>query len=139
MENLPCSETYNDMRPEVRKVWKDGDTVSDIVQYIDDSWILASTEERSWLAQSKMTKTLSYLGLQDAARKRYIGSRRPGAWAGVVVPTNKEVVMKNVSRDRWSKTQQKVRSIDEYLDMLDEYASIDDEGATEERANSPRV
>ena len=68
----------------------------DIFQYVDNVWTLASTEERLWLAQSKMAKILSYLGLQDAAQKRQMGSRRPGAWVGAVVSTNNGVVMKIV-------------------------------------------
>ena len=43
--NLLCSETYNATRPEVQKVWKDGATTSDIVQYIDDARTLASTDK----------------------------------------------------------------------------------------------
>ena len=30
-DNLSCSKTYNATRPEVRKVWKDRDTASDII------------------------------------------------------------------------------------------------------------
>ena len=67
--NLPCSVAYNATLPEVRKVRKDGLTASNIVQYMDDTRTLAATEELSWLAQSKMAKTLCYLGLQDASHK----------------------------------------------------------------------
>ena len=88
---------------------------SDIVQYMDDARTLAATEELSWLAQSKMAKTLCYLGLQDASRKRRMGSQRPGAWAGAVVSTDKGMVLKSISRDRWVKTQRKVQWIAEYL------------------------
>ena len=51
--------------------------------------------------------------------------------------TDKGVVMKSVSRDRLVKTQQKMRWIGEYLNMVDEYTSMDEEGATEERADCP--
>ena len=84
-----------------------------------------------------MDKTLSYLGLQDAAHKQGMGSRRPGAWAGAVVSTDNGVVMKNVSKDCWCKMQQKVRWIGEYLDMVDEYTSMDDEEATLEHMDCP--
>ena len=66
-----------------------------------------------------------------------MGSRPPGAWAGVVVSTDKEVVVKSVLRDCLYKTQQKMRWIGEYLEMVDEYTSMYDEGATKERANCP--
>ena len=103
-KNLPCSTTYDATRPAVRKVRKDGLTASEIVQYMDDARTLAANEELSWLAQSKMAKTLCYLGLQDAARKRRMGSQRPGAWAGAVVSTDTGMVLKSVSKDRWVKT-----------------------------------
>ena len=78
-ENLPCSKTYNASKPLLSKLRKDGEIASDIVQYVDDARTLASSEERSWQAQSKMAKTLSYLGLQDAARKCRMGGQCPGA------------------------------------------------------------
>ena len=96
---MPCSATCNATRPEVRKVRKDGLMAFNIVQYMDDTRILAATKELSWLAQSKMAKTLCYLGLQDAARKRRIGSQRPGARARAVVSADKGTVLKNISRD----------------------------------------
>jgi len=136
-ENLPCSSIYNAALPEVQKLRKDGDTAFDIVQYIGDARTLASTEEQLWLAQSKMVKMLSYLGLQDAACKRRMGSRPPGAWAGAVVSTDSGVVMKSVLRDCWSKTQEKVQWIAKYLNLVDEYTSINEEGTTEGRPNCP--
>lgn len=84
-----------------------------------------------------MAKTLSYSGLQDVACKRYKGSRRLDAWAGVVVLMDKGVVMKSFLKHSWSKTKQKVCCIGEYRVMVNEYNSMDDEGATAERANFP--
>ena len=57
-KNLLCLATYNATHPKVRKVRKDGLMSSDIVQYMDDTRTLAATKEFSWLAQSKMAKTL---------------------------------------------------------------------------------
>ena len=90
------------------KVRNDGEAASDIVQYVDDACTLASSEERSWLAQSKMAKTLSFLGLQDAARKRRMGSQPLEAWAGLVVSTDNEVVMKSVTQERWENMWTKI-------------------------------
>ena len=67
-----------------------------------------------------------------------MGSQRPGALAGAVVLTDKGVAMKSVSRGWWVKTQQKVRMIVEYLDIVDEYMSMDEEGATGECTNFPK-
>ena len=77
-ENVSCSKTYV-THPEVQKVRKDGDIASDIIQYVDNVRTLTSTEEYMWPAQSKMGEMLSYLGLQDAACKQHMGSRRSGA------------------------------------------------------------
>ena len=66
---------------------------------MDDAQTLASTEERSLLAQSKLAKTLSYLGLQDAAQERRMGSKQPGVWVGEVVATDKDVVVKLHERE----------------------------------------
>ena len=134
---MPCSTTYNATRPAVQKVRKDELTASDIVQYMDDARTLAATEELSWLAQSKMAKTLCYLGLQDAAQKQRLGSQRPGAWAGAVVSTDTGMVLKSVSKDRWVKTQQKVRWIAEYLKGGEDGAPMEEEGPTEEDKAGP--
>ena len=114
------------------KVQKDGEIASDIVQYVDDARTLALGEKRSWQAQNKMTKTLSYLGLQDAARKRRMGSQRPGAWAGSVVSTDNGVVMKSVSQERWEKLRTKIRWINERLDSRLKNTSEDSTGVITE-------
>ena len=136
-KNLPCLATYNATRPEVQKIRQNELTVSDIVQYMDDAQTLAATEELSWLAQSKTAKTLCYLGLQDAAQKRPMGSQRPGAWAGAVVSTDTGMVLKSVSRDQWVKTQQKVRWIAKYLEVVDDCTSREEEGSTEKHKACP--
>ena len=66
-----------------------------------------------------------------------MGSRQPGALVGALVLTDNGVVMKSVSRDCWSKTHTKVRWIAKYLNLVDEYTSINEEGTTEGRANCP--
>jgi len=69
------------------KVRKDGNLASGVAQYIDDLRIMASTKDLVWESSSRLAKGLSYLGLQDAARKRRDGSQKPGAWAGSVIVT----------------------------------------------------
>ena len=54
-----------------------------------------------------------------------------------MVSTDNRVAMKSVSRDCWSKTQQKVQWIAEYLGLVNKYTSIKEEGTTEGRANCP--
>mmetsp|Transcript_11543 Transcript_11543/g.17733 ORF Transcript_11543/g.17733 Transcript_11543/m.17733 type:complete len:80 (+) Transcript_11543:2996-3235(+) len=51
----------------------------------------------------------SYLGLQDAARKRREPSQEPGAWAGSVVSTQGGQVCKSVTQERWDKLKTRVR------------------------------
>ena len=67
--------SYDRLVHSLKIVWKDGALAWDSVQYDYDAQTIASSEERSCLAQSKMVKRLSYLGLQDAVRKRKNGSK----------------------------------------------------------------
>eukprot|EP00978_Attheya_sp_CCMP212_P027155 scaffold90616_cov31-Attheya_sp.AAC.2 len=68
-------------RHDPMNVRTDGSIAADIVSYVDDNRVSADSRESAWLASSKVAKTASWLGLQDAARKRRPPSQRPGAWA----------------------------------------------------------
>eukprot|EP00978_Attheya_sp_CCMP212_P031352 scaffold118127_cov59-Attheya_sp.AAC.1 len=79
--NLPGNVDHDPSKPNVYKVRTDGSIAADIVSYVDDNRVSAGSRESAWLASSKVAKTASWLGLQDAARKRRPPSQRPGAWA----------------------------------------------------------
>ena len=120
--NLPGSKEYDPRLPWVMKVRKDGNLASGVAQYIDDLRTMASTKDLVWESSSRLAKGLSYLGLQDAARKRRDGSQKPGAWAGSVIVTL-QGVFKGVTQERWEKTQQRIRCIGKALGLRDEYTN----------------
>ena len=130
--NLPGTENYNPSEPWILKMRADGSPAAEIVQYVDDVRIIAPTEELAWLCSSKMGKGLSFLGLQDAARKRRKPSQTPGAWAGATVSSNGDVVKKGVTKERWEKVKLKVRWIADQMGLSDSF-SPDDYGAMNDR------
>jgi hypothetical protein len=74
--------------------------VGDIHSYVDDNRETAPTAEMAWLASCQVAKTCSWLGLQDAARKRRPPAMETGAWAGTVVHASELEVTKLVSQER---------------------------------------
>jgi hypothetical protein len=69
---------------------------------------VANARKEAWRASSKAAKTCSWLGLQDAVRKRREPSLEPGAWAGTVILASDGEVKKMVTQERWEKTQKKL-------------------------------
>ena len=123
--NLPGTENYNPAEPWIQKMRADGLPAAEIVQYVDDVRIIAPTEELAWLCSSQMAKGLSFLGLQDAARKRRKPSQTPGAWAGATVSSNGDVVRKGVTKERWEKVKLKVRWIADQIGLSDSLSPSD--------------
>jgi hypothetical protein len=112
--NQPGDPDYRPEVPWISKRRRDKRIAADIHSYVDDNRETAPTAEMAWLASSQVAKTCSWLGLQDAARKRRPPSREPGAWAGSVVHASKTEVTKLVSQERWDKTRRWVRWLDDY-------------------------
>jgi len=92
----------------IAKIDDEGLVASELHQYVDDLRITAKTKELAWRASSQVAKICRYLGLQDAARKRREPSPEPGAWAGAVVSTAHDQVLKGVTQERWNKTKRKI-------------------------------
>ncbi|KAL7567672.1 hypothetical protein ACA910_012011 [Epithemia clementina (nom. ined.)] len=112
--NLPCDNTYDPSLAWVRQVRIDGQLAADVHPYVDDLRETAATEAEAWDAASRMAKTDSYYGLQDAAQKRRAPSLTPGAWAGALAESTKEGVYKMVSDECWQKVQIHVRNLEEW-------------------------
>ena len=127
IENLPCTAAYDASQPFIKKVRKDGLLASELAQYVDDCRIIAATKDLAWRSSSQVAKGLCWLGLQDAARKRRIGSQQPGPWAGSVVSSHREVVTKSVTKERWTKVQHKIRWIASQVGLIDQYSATVDE------------
>jgi hypothetical protein len=69
---------YDPTQPRIFKITKAGWMAADLVIYIDDCRETANSLKEAWLASSWVAKTLAWLGLQDAARKRRAPSQGPG-------------------------------------------------------------
>jgi hypothetical protein len=121
--NLPGSEQYDPSRPWVYKVKPDGTPAADFFFYVDDNRTTGKDEKEAWLAARRVASVCSYLGIQDAARKRRKASKTPGAWAGAVVSTDDEGVYVSVSQEKWDKAKQMVKDtiaeVNNSEDMLD--------------------
>eukprot|EP00978_Attheya_sp_CCMP212_P029827 scaffold107351_cov30-Attheya_sp.AAC.1 len=118
--NLPGNGKYDPSMPLIYKVRKDGTIAADIVCYVDDNRVTAVSEEDAWRSSSRVAKSASWLGLQDAARKRRPPSQRPGPWAGCVAYVGKDYVKKYVTQRRWEKTKAGVRWLDKELRLVTE-------------------
>jgi hypothetical protein len=103
--NLPGSEEYDPSKPWVYKIRKDGTPAADFFFYVDDNRTTGNTEKEAWQAARRVASVCSYLGIQDAARKRRKASQTPGAWAGAVVSTDGEGVYVSASQEKWDKAK----------------------------------
>jgi hypothetical protein len=83
---------------------------ADVFDYVDDERGTGPTAEDAWRVGSKVGKTCSYYGNQDATRKRRAQSQTPGAWAGVLVGTTEQVYV-SVTDEKWAKTKQEIRRL----------------------------
>ena len=83
--DLLGSEGYNPELPWLAKMRSDGVITCDFFIYVDDVRITGPSEDKIWKAIQKISSVFSYLGIQDAARKRRPPTMRPGAWAGSMV------------------------------------------------------
>jgi hypothetical protein len=107
-ENLPATDGYDPTRAWIVRVRSDGTLASDLFTYVDDQRCTGATEQECWLAERRIGSTNTYLGIQDASRKRRGPSRKPGAWSGSVVQTTDGVVGVRVSQEKWDKAQVQV-------------------------------
>jgi hypothetical protein len=104
--NLPGTANYNPSEGWITKRRVDGSLASDMVTFVDDERGTGSGAERVREAGHTLSTRESYLGVQDALRKLRPATRRPGAWAGVVVHNDPEdgiVVL--TSQDKWDRTK----------------------------------
>lgn len=104
--NLPGSTDYDPTRPWVSKVRDDdGHIAVDFCTFVDDVRPTGPSKKEAWLAARKIGSSFSYLGIQDAPRKRRDSSQRPGAWTGSVLRTDEGQVRLLIGEDKWVKTK----------------------------------
>jgi hypothetical protein len=83
--NLPGSATYTPSLPWVSKVnTSTGCLAGDIKTYVDDKHPTGCSYDHCRRLARRTASILSYLGMQDASRKREAPSLRAGAWLGIV-------------------------------------------------------
>ena len=74
---------------------------------MDDARITGFSRLECWKAASLFSKTLAFLGIQDAMQKCTDPSTTPGPWAGSVAHTDGRVSLL-VSQQKWDKVKELV-------------------------------
>lgn len=108
--NLPGGLNYKPWDPWVSKVRYQGDNATmvianDLKIYVDDVRTIGSTYNDCRRASRVVASTLSYLGIQDAPRKRRDPSQTPGPWAGSIVHSEGNSITVCISQERWAKAK----------------------------------
>ena len=114
--NLPGSPGYRADLPWVMKIRADGTIAAEIFVYVDDGRAIGHSAELAWRVARFYAAMCARLGVQDAARKRTSASRTPGPWAGTVTHTDQDQVCGMVSQEKWPKTQELIRELEEMLE-----------------------
>ena len=86
--NLPGISSYTPRKPWVYRVRADNVMAADLFIYIDDLRPMGPSRRECWAVAHQVGSRLTWFGLQDAARKRWKASQKPGAWAGTVIHTD---------------------------------------------------
>jgi hypothetical protein len=102
--NLPGSPDYKPCNPWLYKVWcnsgrESPSLANDLKIYVDDVRTIGGSYSECRSASRTVAGIASYLGLQDAPRKRRDPSMTPGPWAGSIVHTTPDSVMVSISQE----------------------------------------
>jgi hypothetical protein len=106
--NLPGDPKYDPRLPWVYKVKGDGTPAADFFFYVDDNRTVGNSELEAWQAARRVASVCSYLGIQDASRKRRKASQTPGAWAGAMASTDEDNIFVTVSQEKWDKSKEMI-------------------------------
>ena len=79
--NLPGDPSYTPLLSRV-SLMKDDHLANDYVTFVDDSRTIGQDSASCRNVARQVGSRLTYLGRQDAARKRQFGSQTPGPWTG---------------------------------------------------------
>ena len=116
IENLPGSDNYDPTKPWIYKTRaNDGQIACDIFIYVDDLRVTGPNKVEAWQACCRAASVLSYLGVQDAPRKRRDSSNMAGAWAGSVVYTTEEEIFILVTEEKWIKAKAQVQDLKQLI------------------------
>ena len=102
--NLPGSSEFDPSLPWAFK-WNSAikQIAADILTYIDDGRLSASSRELSWRAKTSFVSRLQRLGIQDAPRKTRPPSKTPGAWAGTIFKATDDTITQSTTQEKWDK------------------------------------
>ena len=106
--NLPGTVTYDPTKPRVYK-WNtlSKSIACDCKFFCDDFRVIGPSEATTKRATHKLETTMSYLGIQDATRKRRKISQRPGEWTGSITISIKDVgLFVTVSQNKWERAKE---------------------------------
>ena len=117
--NLPGSSSYNPSLPRVYRIRIEGDIAGDLFIYIDDLRVTCPTAVETWQGAHQVCCRLTWLGLQDAPRKRSPVSNTPRAWAGSIVHTDDDTVSVLIAQKKWVKAKRWIEWMDKNLKVSD--------------------
>jgi hypothetical protein len=109
--NLLGMLEYQPHKPWVSKWTKLGLITADYSTYVDDTRPSGATESQAWEASSTIAKKMSFLGLQDAARKWHPPLQVPGPWNGAMVESVLDGVFVVLAQDKWDKMKAEIREL----------------------------
>ena len=105
--DLPGDPTYDCSMPRVYK-WNGvvGCIACDCKTFVDDSRTIGSTRALCRACTHQLETRMSYLGLQDATRKKRDAARAPGEWTGTIQRAIPGLgVFATVSQKKWDKAK----------------------------------
>ena len=113
--NLPGSDSFNPTLPFVIKWDSESKLIAASIRaYVDDLRVVAATKELAWQAARQTASVIQYLGSQDASRKRRLDN---GPWAGTMFSTSDGNISKSVTKSKWEKGKQLIRTLVEEIKM----------------------
>lgn len=117
--NLPGQFGYDPTLPWVYKQRKDGHLASELYLYVDDGRPTGYSDRQCWLASRRFCSMCSFLGIQDASRKRTSPSQTPGPWAGSVIHTDGKLVAL-ISQKKWDKMKTMLAELTELMNARED-------------------
>ena len=121
--NLPGMEDYDPSMPRVYK-WNNStkSIACDVKTFVDDYRTCGPTFADVQRATHKLETTMSYLGVQDAVRKRRPCTQTPGEWTGAISLAIEDVgLFVTVSEKKWAKAKNILQM------LLDEVVKAEDD------------
>ena len=111
--NLPGMETYNPSMPRCYK-WNEEtqSLATDVHWFMDDFRTCGASEEAVQAGTHKLESMMSYLGIQDATRKRRNHGQHVGEWVGAISVSVENIgLFQTVSEKKWNKAKEMISDL----------------------------